>query len=90
MPIGSTSNGGRRIDNHTEQLRAEEYDELEAGVKAKGMTVFARIDHAAGAEGVELPLQPTELLIFGSAKAGTPLMQTNQAIGIDQPLKALY
>lgn len=53
------------------------------------MTVFARIDHTAGAAGVGLPLRPTELLIFGSAKAGTPLMQTNQAIGIDLPLKAL-
>jgi uncharacterized protein (DUF302 family) len=48
---------------------------LEAQVKAKGMTVFARIDHAAGAAEVGLPLRPTELLIFGNAKAGTPLMQ---------------
>jgi uncharacterized protein (DUF302 family) len=62
---------------------------LEAEVKAKGMTAFARIDHAAGAEAVELALRPTELLIFGSAKAGTPLMQATQAIGIDLPLKAL-
>src|SRR5919201_616496 len=64
-------------------------DRLEAEIKAKGMTVFARIDHAAGAAEVGLPLRPTELLIFGSAKAGTPLMQANQAIGIDLPLKAL-
>jgi uncharacterized protein (DUF302 family) len=47
------------------------------------MTLFARIDHAAGAPGVGLPLRPTELLIFGSAKAGTPRMQANQAVGID-------
>ena len=53
------------------------------------MTVFARIDHAAGAAAAGLPLRPTELLIFGNAKAGTPLMQANQAIGIDLPLKAL-
>jgi uncharacterized protein (DUF302 family) len=53
------------------------------------MTLFARIDHAVGAAVVGLPLRPTELLIFGSAKAGTPLMQANQAIGIDLPLKAL-
>jgi uncharacterized protein (DUF302 family) len=53
------------------------------------MTVFARIDHAAGAAEAGLPLRPTELLIFGSAKAGTPLMQANQEIGIDLPLKAL-
>jgi uncharacterized protein (DUF302 family) len=64
-------------------------DRLEAEIKAKGMTVFARIDHAAGAEEVGFPLRPTELLIFGNAKAGTPLMQANQPIGIDLPLKAL-
>ena len=67
----------------------ETMDRLEAEVKAKGMTVFARIDHAAGATEVGLPLRPTELLICGNAKAGTPLMQANQAIGIDLPLKAL-
>jgi uncharacterized protein (DUF302 family) len=67
----------------------ETMDRLEAGVKAKGLTVFARIDHAAGAAEVGLPLQPTELLIFGNARGGTPLMQANQTIGIDLPLKAL-
>jgi uncharacterized protein (DUF302 family) len=67
----------------------ETMDRLEAGVKAKGLTVFARIDHAAGAAEVRLPLQPTELLIFGNARGGTPLMQANQTIGIDLPLKAL-
>jgi len=62
---------------------------LETAVKAKGMTVFARIDHAAGATAVGLPLRPTEILIFGNAKAGTPLMHSVQTIGIDLPLKAL-
>jgi uncharacterized protein (DUF302 family) len=62
---------------------------LEAEVKAKGMTVFARIDHAAGAAEVGLSLRPTELLIFGNAKAGTPLMQSIQTIGIDLPLETL-
>jgi uncharacterized protein (DUF302 family) len=62
---------------------------LDAEVKAKGLTVFARIDHAAGATEVGLPLQPTELLIFGNARGGTPLMQSVQTIGIDLPLKAL-
>src|SRR5450631_4083061 len=64
-------------------------DRLEAVVKAKGMTVFARIDHAAGATAVGLSLRPTEVLIFGNAKAGTPVMQSVQTIGIDLPLKAL-
>src|SRR5579862_2509912 len=62
---------------------------LDAEIRAKGMTVFARIDHAAGAAAAGLALRPTELLIFGSARAGTPLMQRDQAIGIDLPLKAL-
>jgi hypothetical protein len=56
---------------------------LETEVKAKGLTVFARIDHAAGAVDVGLPLPPTELLIFDNAKGGTPLMQSVQTIGID-------
>jgi uncharacterized protein (DUF302 family) len=64
-------------------------DRLEAAMKAKGMTVFARIDHAAGATGVGLSLLPTEVLIFGNAKAGTPLMQSVQTIGLDLPLRAL-
>jgi uncharacterized protein (DUF302 family) len=62
---------------------------LEAEVQAKGLTVFARVDHAAGAAGAGLPLRPTDLLIFGAAKGGTPLMQAAQTIGIDLPLKAL-
>jgi uncharacterized protein (DUF302 family) len=64
-------------------------DRLEAEIKARGMTLFARIDHAAGAAEVGLSLRPTEVLIFGNAKGGTPLMQSNQTIGIDLPLKVL-
>jgi uncharacterized protein (DUF302 family) len=62
---------------------------LEAEVKTRGMTIFARIDHAAGATAAGLSLPPTEVLIFGNAKGGTPLMQSVQTIGIDLPLKAL-
>jgi len=68
---------------------ADTMDKLEAAVKAKGMSVFARIDHATGAAKAGLSLRATELLIFGNAKAGTPLMQQLQSIGIDLPLKAL-
>jgi len=67
----------------------ETMNRLEAAVKAKGMTVFARIDHAAGASAVGMPLNATEVLIFGNAKGGTPLMQSVPTIGIDLPLKAL-
>jgi uncharacterized protein (DUF302 family) len=62
---------------------------LECAIVARGMSVFARIDHAAGATGVGMELRPTVLVIFGSAKAGTPIMQADQAVGIDLPLKAL-
>jgi uncharacterized protein (DUF302 family) len=64
-------------------------ERLEAEVKARGMTVFARIDHAAGAAAVGLTLRPTEVVIFGNANGGTPLMQSTQTVGIDLPLKAL-
>jgi uncharacterized protein (DUF302 family) len=67
----------------------ETADRLESEITARGMTVFARVDHAAGAAQVGMTLRPTELLIFGNAKGGTPLMQSDQAVGIDLPLKAL-
>jgi uncharacterized protein (DUF302 family) len=67
----------------------ETMSRLEGEVRAKGMTVFAHVDHAAGAEAVGMALRPTDLLIFGAAKGGTPLMQADQEIGIDLPLKAL-
>ncbi len=56
---------------------------------AKGIVLFATIDHAAGAAEAGLELRPTVLLIFGNPKAGTPLMQAAQTVGIDLPLKAL-
>jgi uncharacterized protein (DUF302 family) len=67
----------------------ETMDRLEAALREKGITLFARIDHAAGAAAVDMPLRPTELIIFGNPKAGTPLMQSKQSIGIDLPLKML-
>jgi uncharacterized protein (DUF302 family) len=67
----------------------ETMNRFEAEVRAKGMSVFAHIDHAAGATAVGLSLRPTELLIFGNAKTGTLLMESAQTLGIDLPLKAL-
>jgi len=74
---------------HSNHGPKDTMDRLAAAVKARGMTIFARIDHAAGAADAGLSLGPTELLIFGNAKAGTPLMQAAQTLGIDLPLKAL-
>lgn len=64
-------------------------DRFEATVKQRGLTVFARIDHAEGARKVDLTLRPTELLIFGNPKAGTPLMQASQTMGLALPMKVL-
>ena len=64
-------------------------NKLEDIVKQRGLTVFARIDHAAGAAKIGKTLRPTELLIFGNPQGGTPLMECAQSAGIDLPLKAL-
>ena len=64
-------------------------DRLEDVMKAKGITIFARIDHAAGAKSVGNSLPPTELMIFGNPKLGSPLMAINREVAFDLPLKAL-
>ncbi len=64
-------------------------DRLEKILNSKGMTVFTRINHAAGAQKVGKTLAPTELVIFGNPKIGTPLMQCSHSIAIDLPQKAL-
>ena len=67
----------------------ETMDRLERELTDRGIVIFARIDHAGGAASVGLTLRPTELIVFGNPKAGTPLMQKAQTIGIDLPLKIL-
>ncbi|TGP26578.1 DUF302 domain-containing protein [Mesorhizobium sp. M1D.F.Ca.ET.184.01.1.1] len=67
----------------------ETIDRLVETVTNAGLRVFARIDHAAGAHEIGVPLRPTEVLIFGHPKGGTPLMQDRQLAGIDLPIKAL-
>ena len=62
---------------------------LEDAAKQRGLVVFARIDHAAGAAKIGKTLRPTEVLIFGNPQGGTPLMECAQTAGIDLPLKAL-
>jgi uncharacterized protein (DUF302 family) len=62
---------------------------LETIVQAKGLTILARIDHSGDAAKAGLTMQPTKLLIFGNAKAGTPLMVAAPSLAIDLPLKAL-
>jgi uncharacterized protein (DUF302 family) len=67
----------------------ETMDRLEGIVKERGLTVFARVNHSAGATSVGKSLRPTEVLIFGGPQGGTPLMECAQSAGIDLPLKAL-
>jgi uncharacterized protein (DUF302 family) len=67
----------------------ETIDRFAEGADAAGLRIFGRVDHAAGAAEVEMPLRPTELIIFGHPRSGTPLMQDQQTAGIDLPLKAL-
>jgi len=62
---------------------------LESILKERGVTVFARVDHSGEAEKAGLKMRPTQLLIFGSPKAGTPLMVATPSVAIDLPLKAL-
>jgi uncharacterized protein (DUF302 family) len=64
-------------------------DKFEEAVKAASMNVFARVDHAAGAQRIGKTLRPTEVLIWGSPPGGTPLMECAQTVGIDLPQKAL-
>ena len=64
-------------------------DRLEGLLKQKGMKVFIRINHAQGAQKIGKELRPTELIIFGNPKVGTPLMQCAQSVAIDLPQKAL-
>ena len=68
---------------------SETMNRLEAQVKQRGLVVLARVDHSAAAARAGRTLRPTELLIFGSPQAGTPLMECVQTAGIDLPMKAL-
>lgn len=87
-PLAHAADNGliRLASPHTVE---QTLDRFEQAVKSKGMRVFARIDHAAGAAAVSKPLRPTQLLIFGNPNAGTLLMQSAQSAGIDLPMKLL-
>lgn len=64
-------------------------DKLESIVKSKGFTVFARIDHCAGASKVDQQLRPTQVLLFGNPKIGTALMLSDQRAGLDLPIRVV-
>jgi len=94
LAVGSVATahaaGGENLITKTSKYSASEtLDRLTKALESKGIMIFARVDHAAGAKSVGMDLPATELLIFGNPKLGTPLMQSNRAIGIDLPMKAL-
>ncbi|MFQ5847952.1 MAG: DUF302 domain-containing protein [Candidatus Methylomirabilales bacterium] len=89
IPVSAAFAGAGLVNKKSAYSVAETLDRLEKALTQKGIVVFARIDHAAGAKKVGLALRATEVVIFGNPKLGTPLMQSNQTIGIDLPLKAL-
>jgi uncharacterized protein (DUF302 family) len=62
---------------------------IESLLQEKGLTIFCRIDHSGEAEKVGLKMHPTQLIIFGSPKGGTPIMVASPTMAIDLPLKAL-
>ncbi|MEM8532172.1 MAG: DUF302 domain-containing protein [Chloroflexota bacterium] len=62
---------------------------LEAGISERELTLVTKLDHTANAQSVDLELRPTQLLVFGNPNVGTPLMQSQQTIGIDLPQKML-
>ena len=68
---------------------AETVSRLESVLRAHGLTIFGRVDHSGEAEKVGLKMRPTQLLIFGNPKGGTPLMVAAPTLAIDLPLKAL-
>ena len=72
--------------NHSVQDTA---DKLASIIESKGMKVFARVDHQKNAQGVDLTLRPTQVIMFGNPKAGTPLMNCEQSVAIDLPQKIL-
>lgn len=86
-PISHAADGLIQVESHYAPRTT--MDRLEAAVLEKGMKVFVRVDHAAGAATVGKTLRPTELLVFGNPKGGTPFMECAQTLGIDLPLKAL-
>ena len=77
------------VDVSSKHSFDETVEKLEAILKAKGVTLFALVDHSGEAEKVGMKMHPTKLLIFGSPKAGTPLMLAAPSIAIDLPLKIL-
>jgi uncharacterized protein (DUF302 family) len=86
---GAEKNNNGLVSVRSKYSVPETLDRLESVVEKQGLTVFARINFRADAEKAGLKMQPSQLLIFGNPKAGTPLMMASPTVAIDFPLKAL-
>lgn len=88
-PLAGAAQTNGLITKTSPYTVAETLDRLTTAVKGAGATVFARVDHAAGAATVDMDLRPTQMLMFGNPKLGTPAMLATQTIGLDLPLRVL-
>lgn len=86
-PVANAADG--LIEIKSAHSAADTATRLVAAIETRKLTLFARIDHAAGARKIDKTLRPTEVFIFGNPNGGTPLMECAQSMGIDLPLKML-
>lgn len=86
-PVAQASDGMQVVQSRYSVERT--MNRLERAVRVAGFRVFARIDHSRSADRVDVRLRPTQLLIFGKPEAGSVLMQSDQRMGIDLPVKYL-
>jgi uncharacterized protein (DUF302 family) len=89
MAQAAQASGKGIIDKPSNHSVDQTVDRLKTILQSKGVTLFALVDHSGEAERVGMKMHPTKLLIFGSPKAGTPLMLATPSIAIDLPLKIL-
>lgn len=89
IAAGSTANAADLISKVSIHSVSVTLDRLTAAVEGAGAKVFARVDHAKGAESIGAPIKPAEMLMFGNPKLGTPAMMLAPTAGLDLPLRAL-
>ncbi len=89
LSLSATVSAAELIKKPSPHSVKQTIDQLEAAVKKAGATVFARINHANGAKKAGLTLRPTEMLMFGNPKLGTPAMNLAQSAGLDLPLRVV-
>jgi len=87
MPI--TAGATAYVEHKSSKHFQPTVDDLVVAIERAGMSIFATIDHAAGAKAVGMSMPPTVVLIYGQARGGTPVMQADPASALDLPLRVL-